>query len=203
MQFFTFATALAVFTAVARGANVYRNGDTDLSARWGASGTNESVEASCYNSVRGLLSEPGRQWISPLANACQNWVAKNNTQLWSNKVCVAAAAVSSPSTLRNFDVCVTGAIPSIVIPSQKDLKSLDYNVYASIVGGCAWQKGGCPMTQQNFIDLVYSSVSAYGGKNFPSSPQEVIDHWNIIKKWTATGDKIPYLNFNDWLHYFN
>ncbi|KIY48890.1 hypothetical protein FISHEDRAFT_6652, partial [Fistulina hepatica ATCC 64428] len=90
------------------------------------------------------------------------------------------------------------AIPNIVIPSQKDLKSLDYNVYANIVGGCAWQKGGCPMTQQNFIGLLYSSISAFEGKNWPSCASFLT---NIFKKWTATGDTIPYLNFNDWLHF--
>ncbi|KIY48871.1 hypothetical protein FISHEDRAFT_73206 [Fistulina hepatica ATCC 64428] len=212
-----FATAFIVFAGATRGASVYQD-DTDLIARGGAPEPSktpavqpppakapvpkENVGASCFNGVHALLNGPGSRWITPLANACQNWVAKNNTELWSNKICVAAAGVSSPTILRNFDVCVTGAFPTIVIPSQKNLKSLDYNVYANIVGGCAFQKGGCPMTQQNFIDLVYSSISAFGGTEWPSSAQEVIDHWNIIKKWAATGNTVPYLNFNDWLHFF-
>ncbi|KIY45267.1 hypothetical protein FISHEDRAFT_28659, partial [Fistulina hepatica ATCC 64428] len=61
--------------------------------------------------------------------------------------------------------------------------------------------GGCPITQQNFIDMVYGSISAFGGDSWPSSAQDVIDIWDVILAWAATGTTIPYLNFNDWLHY--
>ena len=48
---------------------------------------------------------------------------------------------------------------SIVLPPFSQWPSLDYNVYASIVGDCAWATGGCPITQQNFIDLIYGAIS--------------------------------------------
>ena len=48
---------------------------------------------------------------------------------------------------------------SIVLPPFSQWPSLDYNVYADIVGECAWAPGGCPITQQNFIDLVYGAIS--------------------------------------------
>ncbi|KIY47428.1 hypothetical protein FISHEDRAFT_74727 [Fistulina hepatica ATCC 64428] len=190
-----FATALVVFTGVARGASFYRAGETDLTSR-------ENIGLECYNGDHDITYESGRDWIAPLAAACYRWVVENNTELWENKLCVAAASVATVNVLRNFCVCnrVYNSADAF-IPSQTDLQSLDYNVYANIVGDCAWQTGGCPMTEQNFIDMVYSSITEYGGTNWPSSAQEVIGHWNDILSWAATGTDIPYLNFNDWLHY--
>ena len=40
-------------------------------------------------------------------------------------------------------------------------------IYASIVGDCAWAEGGCPVTQQNFIDFIYSTLSEIGSGDFP------------------------------------
>ena len=68
------------------------------------------------------------------------------------------------------------------MPPPATVPSLDYNVgeyflewlymliapflqvYAAIVGDCAWAAGGCPITPQNFVDLIYSSVQT----NWPS-----------------------------------
>jgi hypothetical protein len=39
---------------------------------------------------------------------------------------------------------------------------------------------------------------------FHSSVDDVIkNYWDPIVAWTATGDSIPYTNFNDWLHWSN
>ncbi|KIY47424.1 hypothetical protein FISHEDRAFT_74723 [Fistulina hepatica ATCC 64428] len=196
MQFLSgiFATALLVFTGVARGASLYQRGDIDLISR-------ENIELECYDGTHAMVSEYGSAWIVPLAVACYEYVAENNTQMWSSEICVAAASVSGVTVLRDFCVCISKSYPSIVIPSQTDLESLSYDVYANVVGDCAWQPGGCPITQQNFIDMVYGSITAYGGTNWPTSAQEVIDQWNIIVAWAGTYPAVPYLNFNDWLHY--
>jgi len=41
-------------------------------------------------------------------------------------------------------------------------------VYASIVGDCAWQEGGCPITQQNYVDFIFSQLSAAQATSYPS-----------------------------------
>ena len=35
-----------------------------------------------------------------------------------------------------------------------------------------------------------------------SSVDVVIGGWENILEWTKTGDTVPYLNFNDYLHYY-
>ena len=40
-------------------------------------------------------------------------------------------------------------------------------IYASIVGDCAWAPNGCPITQQNFIDFVYSTLTEIGSADWP------------------------------------
>ena len=54
-----------------------------------------------------------------------------------------------PSTLGNFE---------LMLLSQ---------IYASIVGDCAWAPNGCPITQQNFIDFVYSTLTEIGSADWP------------------------------------
>ena len=54
-------------------------------------------------------------------------------------------------------------ITSIPLPSL----TLLTQVYASIVGDCAWEPNGCPITQQNFIDFVYSTLSDIGSADWP------------------------------------
>ena len=56
---------------------------------------------------------------------------------------------------------------SVTLTEYSTWPSLDYNVYASIVGDCAWAEGGCPITQQNFIDLVYSAISDEADPTYP------------------------------------
>ncbi|KAJ7861737.1 hypothetical protein B0H14DRAFT_2349924 [Mycena olivaceomarginata] len=74
-------------------------------------------------------------------------------------------------------------------------------IYAGIVGSCAFASGGCPITQQNYIDFYYGELTAVNSNNFPSSTAVVIALWNAIVAWAATGSTVPYLNFNDWLHF--
>jgi hypothetical protein len=78
-------------------------------------------------------------------------------------------------------------------------------VYASIVGDCAWAEGGCPVTQQNFVDLVYSELAATGKSVWPSSTDVLVSNRIApIFKWAnfTAAEGVPYLNFNDYLHYF-
>jgi hypothetical protein len=111
----------------------------------------------------------------------------------------------------------------ITIPVQSAFPSLDVNVsilssvlvwlriqylaqvYATIVGDCASAEGGCPVTQQNFIDLVYSELTATGKNVFPTSADVLVsDRIAPIFAWAGftAAEGVPYLNFNDYLHFF-
>ena len=98
--------------------------------------------------------------------------------------------------------------------------SLNYTqIYANIVGECAWEPNGCPITFQNYVDFYYGALSAVGSTNWPryvfrfcvtlqrlicvySDVEQVqTRYWEPMLEWAATGDVLPYTNFNDWLHY--
>ena len=53
------------------------------------------------------------------------------------------------------------------IPEQDTLPYLDYGVYASIVGDCAYDAQACGITRQNLVDLVYGQLSAAGATIWP------------------------------------
>ncbi|KIK55169.1 hypothetical protein GYMLUDRAFT_176169, partial [Collybiopsis luxurians FD-317 M1] len=127
--------------------------------------------------------------------------AANTTNVWSVKSCVAAATCQGVTPLIEMIQCTTGAES---VPDAPETQSLDYNIYAGIVGDCAWQEGGCPITQQNYLDFVYGTLTEINTSAWPENADYVITNWwNYIKQWTLTGDTVPYLNFNDWLHYSN
>ncbi|KIY48841.1 hypothetical protein FISHEDRAFT_29682, partial [Fistulina hepatica ATCC 64428] len=161
-----------------------------------------NIGADCYAGVHGVEGAHSHlsMYVSNLvqAYACEDWIAQGNPQMWSSEICVAAASVADGlgiAQLRRTYLCSKQ-------PSRYCFERFFFSqVYANVVGDCAWQSGGCPMTQQNFIDMVYGSISAYGGTNWPTSAQEVIDAFDTILDWTLTGTDTPYLNFNDWLHY--
>ncbi|KAJ7500671.1 hypothetical protein B0H11DRAFT_1856122 [Mycena galericulata] len=142
----------------------------------------KTVELSCLN----------------LAANCINSVNSGNfNNLWGITSCVAAATCYDVGDLITSVECQTGF--SVTNAAQA---SLDYdNVYAPIVGSCAFASGGCPITQQNYIDFYYGTLTAINTANYPSSSAVVIAFWDAITAWTATGTTVPYLNFNDWLHF--
>ncbi|KAJ6601615.1 hypothetical protein B0H10DRAFT_2196179 [Mycena sp. CBHHK59/15] len=122
------------------------------------------------------------------ARGCGRHVYQAETEL----TFLQTTGVVTLAQCQNNNVVAAGSIPN-----------LDYNIYAKIVGDCAWAKGGCPITQQNFIDFVYGQMSAAGTTSWPNVADVVAQWWNPIVAWTATGDSIPYTNFNDWLHWSN
>ncbi|KAI0745058.1 hypothetical protein C8Q76DRAFT_20921 [Earliella scabrosa] len=186
-----FAQALAplAFAAVALAV------PTSLEARqsgWCAS----SAKALAY----GIVTET---WVYDLGKACaRNTDAAASGNLWANKVCV-AAALAAPQHLGPKIIAGAASCNNPEgITSLAGIPSLDYNVYAGIVGECAWQEGGCPVTRQNFIDLVYSAIDEIGTGRWPSSADAVVSMgWDRVSAWTKTGEEIPYLNLNDFLHY--
>ncbi|KAF5355574.1 hypothetical protein D9758_006369 [Tetrapyrgos nigripes] len=134
-----------------------------------------------------------------LIETCRNdLTTANSTDVWSFKRCVAAATCQGTHWLIETLECETG--DSIPLTGQN---SLDYNIYAGIVGDCAWQEGGCPMTQQNYIDFIFGTLSEINTNTWPDVNNVINNWWSSIKTWTATGETVPYLNFNDWLRFSN
>ncbi|KAI0640409.1 hypothetical protein C8Q79DRAFT_1015191 [Trametes meyenii] len=151
----------------------------------------------CISASRGLANE--RPFVAPLAKACDSALnaSANKTDPWAQRVCVAAAVAATPETLRNMLSCtITDIVPEAQFPN------LDYNVYASIVGDCAWQKNGCPITKQNFVDLIYSSIETESSPVWPTNVDDVKRYYvgNLLE-WANTGNSTPYTNFNDYLHF--
>ncbi|PBK83283.1 hypothetical protein ARMGADRAFT_945229 [Armillaria gallica] len=135
------------------------------------------------------------------AQLARNCMANLNGSgdLWSINSCVAAATCQGVST---HPIVELAQCYDANIGNMTDLPHLNYNIYASIVGDCAWQGGGCPITFQNYVDFFYGALTAIGSTVWPSDVEFVrTNWWNYILDWTLTGDTLPYTNFDDWLHY--
>ncbi|KAJ7637321.1 hypothetical protein DFH06DRAFT_1099860 [Mycena polygramma] len=127
-----------------------------------------------------------------VTNACVN---ENGTSIWSHAACVAAATCQGTSGVITLNQCQNpNVLPASGIPNWSAA------IYGSIVGDCA--SSGCPITQKNYIDFVYGQMTAANVTNdYPAVEDVISQWWDPITAWTATGDSIPYSNFNDWLHY--
>ncbi|KAF7343140.1 Chitin synthase [Mycena venus] len=134
----------------------------------------KTVELSCLN----------------LAANCIDTVDSSTfNNLWGIKSCVAAATCYGVGDLITSVECQTG-----LTVTNTDQVSLDYtNIYAGIVGSCAFASGGCPITQQNYIDFYYGELTAINTANYPTSSDIVIALWNAITVWAAMGSTVPYL----------
>lgn len=150
--------------------------------------------------------EPSKYLGNPFHPECVNLATDciyhklNGTQyLWSKTSCVAAATCSGSHNVYVVANCSSPAIPI----KQESVPSLSFNIYANIVGSCAYdQPQACPITFQKYVDWFYGSLSAIGSTSWPPNVEFVREnYWNPITNWTATGDVIPYNNFNDWLHW--
>ncbi|KAG7442156.1 uncharacterized protein BT62DRAFT_982555 [Guyanagaster necrorhizus] len=119
--------------------------------------------------------------------------------LWSTTSCVTGATCQGTNSLVRLAQCYDSNIGN-----ASDISHLSYNIFADIVGDCAWQEGGCPITFQNYIDWFYGALTAINSTVWPSDVETVrTNWWNYILDWTLTGDTLPYTNFDDWLHYSN
>ncbi|KIY70706.1 hypothetical protein CYLTODRAFT_391655 [Cylindrobasidium torrendii FP15055 ss-10] len=116
---------------------------------------------------------------------------------WGSNSCVAAATCWGAGSLRDYLQCQDSTFDPSSAPT------LDYtNVYAPIVGDCAWQEGGCPITFQNYVDFIYRTTSDLGSSGYPSSTETLRNYyWSYVINWTTSGETVPYTNFNDFLFY--
>ncbi|KAI0317873.1 hypothetical protein OF83DRAFT_93727, partial [Amylostereum chailletii] len=144
----------------------------------------ERQTGACYSAVHQIAAD--RPFVQPLADACLNSINKDVSQLWNSKLCVAAGVTSSPGYLRDYATC--GAANETEVPVLAAIPHLDYSVYAEIVGSCAYDEGGCPITQQNFIDLVYSAISGAGLTIYPNVDDLITYYIQPLITWANTGE---------------
>lgn len=151
-----------------------------------------------YSSLKaraGCAAQTNSNTCNDLIAACLLTNTASNP--WSTQVCVAAATCSGVGELLDAYRC--SGIPT---GHANSMPNLNYDVYYDIVGACAYAPGGCPISSQNFIDLIYRELSSIGSNNWPASAAQVLSlWWGPILGWTAQHSTIPYTNFNDWLHY--
>ncbi|KAJ7053175.1 hypothetical protein C8F01DRAFT_1330405 [Mycena amicta] len=96
-----------------------------------------------------------------------------------------------------------------------------------MVGSCAFASGGCPVTWSacllsrsihahlwsllaDLVNYFYNTIQATNTNNWPFSGDDVLSWWSDIATWTAfcsgtlcVNGQIPYLNLNDWLHFYD
>ncbi|KAL1694259.1 hypothetical protein GGG16DRAFT_47438 [Schizophyllum commune] len=153
--------------------------------------------SACYSATHGFSYPDKEQYQRNLMDACTADEAVTDCgDLWGSAACVAAAISFNkiwPGTVQGLAACKNDGIDC-----QDALLDLDPSIYTSIVGG----DGSGAMTQQNYIDFIYSTLSAIGSADYPSSPDNLVSTgWQPLLDWTKTGDSIPYGNLNDFLHY--
>ncbi|KZV75466.1 hypothetical protein PENSPDRAFT_748368 [Peniophora sp. CONT] len=143
-----------------------------------------------------------RPFVYPLFEACAKQLgtsAPRRENPWLEKMCVAAAVSASLPVFHDGLTCNLNTSEPVELTDASTWPSLDSNVYASIVGSSDGK-----ITQQNFIDLVYSTISETTGGPYPDSAETLVDYYiKPIFDWAAfdLSEGIPYTNFNDWLHY--
>ncbi|KAI0259459.1 hypothetical protein BC834DRAFT_833461 [Gloeopeniophorella convolvens] len=136
------------------------------------------------------------------SEACKNLVFQcikdsNGTEyIWHKTSCVAAATCDGTVNLVTIAQCQNPALTNVPITQIPDLST---NVYANIAGSCA--SSGCPITWNDYVNWFYGELSNIGTTQWPEYVLNV--WWQSILDWTATGDSLPYKNFDDWLHYSN
>ncbi|KZV60649.1 hypothetical protein PENSPDRAFT_659450 [Peniophora sp. CONT] len=182
-----FAAAAASFVALAGVASASVASVTELVER--------DASELCSYGTAGLQGQMA--FVYPLFESCKSALNGNFANPWSNSACVAAAIVGSPGLVRDSLSC-----DSADIPATSSLPYLDYGVYADIVGSCAYASTACGITQQNFVDFIYTQIGDEASATWPSDSGLLVSTYiTPLMDWTATGSSIPYANFNDWLHY--
>ncbi|KAG7442155.1 uncharacterized protein BT62DRAFT_936247 [Guyanagaster necrorhizus] len=154
----------------------------------------------CVNAIKqiGLYHEAYDASCTQLVYDCLaqvNGTEGETADLWSVTSCTTAATCQGTYWTVFLAQCWNSDVDD-----ASDLPHLNYNIYANIVGDCAWQEGGCSSTFQNYVDWFYGALSAVDATIWPDF-STVEANWDYIVGWTLTGDTIPYTNFDDWLHY--
>ena len=74
-----------------------------------------------------------------------------------------------PRTIVDYGVC-----DKADLPEQNKYPYLDYGVYASIVGDCAYDAKACGVTRQNLLDLVYGQLKTVKAQIYPTYVSSIL-----------------------------
>ncbi|KAH8827292.1 hypothetical protein DL96DRAFT_1242709 [Flagelloscypha sp. PMI_526] len=159
--------------------------------------------ADCYAAAHGEGFHPTGGFTATGTDLLRLCKSQDASQGYTNNVLAIPACVAAYTSQSVNEVALSlGCQHPDTNYNGTALPHLDFNIYAQIVGDCAWdQPQACPITQQNFIDFIYNQIQQTQGKDWPSSADVVIGWYKYITDWTKTGDTIPYTNFDDFLHY--
>ncbi|KAH8827291.1 hypothetical protein DL96DRAFT_1681092 [Flagelloscypha sp. PMI_526] len=169
----------------------------------GASSVLAITPVDCYGAAHGegfhptgLFSAAG----SALLHLC---MSQDASQGYTNNVLAIPSCVAAYISQAGSEVAFSlGCQHPATNYNGTAIPHLDFNIYAQIVGDCAWnQPEACPITQQNIIDFIYRQIQQTETKPWPSSVDVVIGWYKYMTDWTKTGNTIPYHNFDDFLHY--
>ncbi|KAJ7628012.1 hypothetical protein DFH06DRAFT_1338837 [Mycena polygramma] len=110
---------------------------------------------------------------------------ENGTSIWSHPACVGAATCQGSESVITLNQCQN---PNVLAASA--IPNMAAAIYGAFVGDSS--SSGCPITQQNYVDIIYNQMSAAGVTTWPSSVGEVVNTWwNPILKWTAPARVFP------------
>jgi hypothetical protein len=121
------------------------------------------------------------------------------TNPWSNEACLlGATCFGGQRPVDDFLAAVYGAKNpgSNAYPASLNEPRVSTSLFSKI------STDGKSVTQQNFIDAYYSTLSSVGGP-YPPNANLVISYFNRVLGWTAfcPGQGIPYMNFADYFEY--
>ncbi|KAH8813786.1 hypothetical protein DL96DRAFT_504244 [Flagelloscypha sp. PMI_526] len=172
-------------------------------AAFGFSSVYAITGADCYAAAHGEGYHPTGGFTATGTELLRRCKSQDASQGYTNNVLAIPSCVAAYTSQSGNEVGLSlGCQHPATDFNGTALPHLDFNIYAQIVGNCAWnQPEACPITQQNFIDFIYGQIQLTDSKPWPSSVDVVINWYKYITDWTKTGDTIPYHNFDDFLHY--
>ncbi|KAF5343227.1 hypothetical protein D9758_013391 [Tetrapyrgos nigripes] len=153
---------------------------------------------SIFKFDRGTYNGVFDQACVNLVENCRFAVADaNSTDIWSFKTCVAAATCQGAGLLVDMVQCTPSLnVPGNTganVPEGPQTNSLNYNTAPG-------NKVVVPSPNRT-IDFVFGALSDIDTSSWPDVNNVINNWWTSIKDWTATGETVPYLNFNDWLRF--
>uniref|UniRef100_A0A0W0F1B8 Uncharacterized protein n=1 Tax=Moniliophthora roreri TaxID=221103 RepID=A0A0W0F1B8_MONRR len=134
-----------------------------------------------------------------LTSECINRIYNGLVDLWNDRVCLAAATCQGTEKTVGIGACIS---PEIAALGHEGLPTIKSDLFLTIVTDCRTAPGRCVVTQQQYVDFFYGTLSLLGSTVWSDLQSEVIGlWWASIRDWAGTGDVVPYGNFDDWFHF--
>ncbi|EEB89446.1 hypothetical protein MPER_12452 [Moniliophthora perniciosa FA553] len=134
-----------------------------------------------------------------LSSECQ--ALFESQAVYHNHYSAACNVLTTAATCQGVGIgaCIS---PEIAALGHEGLPSIKSDLFLTIVTDCRTASGRCVVTQQQYIDFFYGTLSLLDSTVRPDLQSEVIGlWWASIRDWAGTGDVVPYGNFDDWFHF--